>query len=116
VTESASKTTVDVQIAGETYTIRSEASPEHARECAAYLDEALSNIMRQGSLIEIVFDPHANDLGTFQARELSFLFDYLDARTFGAAMARGRPLLALLESVLPPDTSGRARAILLIIN
>jgi AraC-like DNA-binding protein len=26
--------------------------------------------------------------------------------------ARGRPLLALLESVLPPDTSGRARAIL----
>jgi AraC-like DNA-binding protein len=26
--------------------------------------------------------------------------------------ARGRPLLALLEQVLPPDTSGRARAIL----
>ena len=27
----------------------------------------------RSGLLRIVFDPHANDLGTFQARELSFL-------------------------------------------
>lgn len=47
------KTAVDVEIAGETYTIRSEASPGHARQCAAYLDETLSAITSQGSLIEM---------------------------------------------------------------
>jgi hypothetical protein len=55
-------------------------------------------------LLRIVFDPHANDLGTFQARELSFLFDYLDARAFGARVALDRlsfvPPSALLSGLL----------------
>ncbi len=54
----------------------------------------------RSGLLRIVFDPHANDLGTFQARELSFLFDYLDARAFGARMALDRPSFVPLSAVL----------------
>jgi hypothetical protein len=58
----------------------------------------------RSGLLRIIFDPHANDLGTFQARELSFLFDYLDARTFGARVALDRvsfvPPSALLSGLL----------------
>lgn len=58
----------------------------------------------RSGLLRIVFDPHANDLGTFQARELSFLFDYLDARAFGTRVALDRvsfvPLSALLSGLL----------------
>jgi cell division protein ZapA len=43
---------VTVQIAGEEYSIRAQASPEYTRECAAYVDRALSEIMKQGSLIQ----------------------------------------------------------------
>ena len=30
-------------------------------------------------VLEKVFDPHANDLGTYQARELSYALDLVDA-------------------------------------
>jgi cell division protein ZapA len=43
---------VTVEIAGEEFSIRAQASPEYTRECAAYVDRALSEIMRQGSLIQ----------------------------------------------------------------
>jgi cell division protein ZapA len=43
---------VTVEIAGEEYSIRAQASPEYTRECAAYVDRALSEIMRQGSIIQ----------------------------------------------------------------
>jgi hypothetical protein len=51
-------------------------------------------------LFRIVFDPHANDLGTFQARELSFLFDYLDARAFGARIAWDSPSFVPFSALL----------------
>jgi hypothetical protein len=34
------------------------------------------------SVLQKVFDPHANDLGTYQARELSYLADYIDANVY----------------------------------
>jgi cell division protein ZapA len=46
------RTLVTVHIAGEDYSIRAQASPEYTRECAAYVDRTLSEIMRQGSLIQ----------------------------------------------------------------
>lgn len=46
------KTTVTVEIAGEHYTIRTQASPEHATRCAALVDQALSDVQRQGPLVE----------------------------------------------------------------
>ncbi|HUF50730.1 MAG TPA: cell division protein ZapA [Longimicrobiales bacterium] len=45
-------TVVTVQIAGEEYKIRAQASPEYTQECAAYVDRTLSEIMRQGSLVQ----------------------------------------------------------------
>jgi cell division protein ZapA len=44
---------VTVEIAGEEYSIRAQASPEYTRECAAYVDRTLSEIMRQGSLVQV---------------------------------------------------------------
>ena len=54
----------------------------------------------RSGLLRIVFDPHANDLETFQARELSFLFDYLDARAFGARIALDQASFVPLSAVL----------------
>ncbi len=42
---------VDVVIGGEEYRIRSEATPEYTRECAAFLDRTLAEI-QQGPLVE----------------------------------------------------------------
>ena len=44
------------------------------------------------STLQKVFDPHGNDLGTYQARELSYFVDYLDARVFEASMLADRPV------------------------
>ncbi|MEX0906704.1 MAG: cell division protein ZapA [Gemmatimonadota bacterium] len=49
---SRERSVVTVEIAGEEYSIRAQASPEYTRECAAYVDRALSQIMRQGSLVQ----------------------------------------------------------------
>jgi hypothetical protein len=54
----------------------------------------------RSGLLRIVFDPHANDLNTFQARELSFFFDYLDARAFGARIALDQPSFVPLSAIL----------------
>jgi len=47
------KTIVTVEIAGEEYTIRSEASPDYTLQCARYLDETISQIERQSGLVEV---------------------------------------------------------------
>lgn len=40
----------------------------------------VSNYLAERPWLAAIFDPHANDFGTFQARELSYAFDYLNAR------------------------------------
>ena len=51
-----------------------------------------------------IFDPYANDFGTYQARELSYFFDYFDAQVFkrlmGIDIVAFIPLTALVASVL----------------
>jgi hypothetical protein len=51
-----------------------------------------------------VFDPRTNDFGAYQARELSYLLDWVDARAFDAFLSRGAvvfvPLSAVLSSLL----------------
>ncbi len=49
---SRQKTSVKVEILGESYAIRSEAAPEHARAVAAYLDRSIRQILAGGSVIE----------------------------------------------------------------
>lgn len=46
------RTVTTVEIAGEEYTIRSEATEEYTRECARYVDETITEIMSRGTLIE----------------------------------------------------------------
>lgn len=46
------RTVTRVEIAGDEYTIRSEASAEYTRECARYVNETIDQIMSQGRLVE----------------------------------------------------------------
>lgn len=50
--ERPAMTVVPVVIAGEEYTVRTHATPEHTRECAAHVDRAIAEILRQGTLVE----------------------------------------------------------------
>jgi cell division protein ZapA len=46
------RNTVRVTIVGEEYTIRSDASPQHTREVAEYVDRAIRRVMDSGQVIE----------------------------------------------------------------
>lgn len=49
---STRKTTVKVEILGESYSIRSDASAEHTRAVAEYLDQAIRQITSTGAVVE----------------------------------------------------------------
>lgn len=46
------RTVTTVEIAGEEYTIRSEASRDYTLECAQYVNDTITEIMSRGSLVE----------------------------------------------------------------
>jgi cell division protein ZapA len=50
---SAKKTSIKVEILGESYAIRSEAAPEHTRAVAEHLDRAIRQILASGAVIEV---------------------------------------------------------------
>jgi hypothetical protein len=52
------------------------------------------------SLLQKVFDPHGNDIGTYQARELSYLFDAVDARVLERLLAQSTPLFVPFSALL----------------
>ena len=47
------KTSIKVEILGESYAIRSDAAPEHTRAVAAHLDTAIRQILTGGAVIEV---------------------------------------------------------------
>ena len=49
---SAKKNLVRVSILDEEYAIRSDESPEHTREVAAYLEDAIQKVLDTGSVVE----------------------------------------------------------------
>jgi cell division protein ZapA len=49
---SEKRSSVKVSIVGQEITIRSEASAEHRREVAAYVDKTIRTIMNSGAIIE----------------------------------------------------------------
>ncbi len=49
---SAKKTSIKVEILGESYAIRSEAAPEHTRAVAEHLDRSIRQILAGGAVIE----------------------------------------------------------------
>jgi cell division protein ZapA len=92
------RTVTTVEIAGETYTIRSHASQEYARECARYVNQAIDQIMARGSLVEVhkaaILAAMALADELFQARE--------QATEQRAALARrSARLLTEIEDKLP---------------
>jgi hypothetical protein len=46
------------------------------------------NYLAPRPLGTIIFDPRLNDFGLYQARELSYLVDYIDARVFSDLLDR----------------------------
>src|SRR6185503_15995285 len=46
------RSSVKVTIVGQELTIRSDASPEHTREVAAYVDKTIRAIMNSGAVVE----------------------------------------------------------------
>ena len=51
------------------------------------------------STLQKIFDPHGNDLGTYQARELSYFADYLDARVLDLFMRADRPFFVPASAI-----------------
>lgn len=49
---SAKKNLVRVSILDEEYAIRSDESPEHTREVAAYLEDAIRKVLETGNVVE----------------------------------------------------------------
>lgn len=47
------RTVTTVEIAGEEYSIRSDASREYTLECARHVNEAIGEIMSRGNLVEV---------------------------------------------------------------
>ena len=88
------RTVTRVEIAGDEYTIRSEASEEYTRECARYVNETIDQIMSRGRLVEAhkaaILAAMALADQLFQARE--------EAETVREALAeRSARLLAEIE-------------------
>ena len=49
---SEKRSSVKVVIVGQEITIRSDATPEHTREVAAYVDKTIRSIMSSGAIVE----------------------------------------------------------------
>ena len=59
------------------------------------------NYLADRPFLQTIFDPTLNDWGLYQARELSYVFDWVDARIFARLMVDGHRLLFLpFSSVL----------------
>jgi cell division protein ZapA len=89
----------EIEILGQRYTIRSEASPDYVRELAAYVDARVKEIRGDGpgqdpvKLLALAALYIADEL--FRLRDES-------ARSEGEASARVGALLQLLDAMVPP--------------
>jgi cell division protein ZapA len=93
------KTSVRVEILGESYAIRTEAAPEHTKAVAEYLDHAIRQVMTGGTVIETnraaILAALQITSELFQAREASLAIT-------GAMQA----LSADVRHMLPPGKRG----------
>lgn len=58
------------------------------------------NYLADRPLVATIFDPLLNDWGAYQARELSYVFDLIDARVFAFLLEQGVLLFVPLSGVL----------------
>lgn len=92
------RTVTTVTIAGDEYTIRSEASEEYTRECARYVNDTIDQIMSRGSLVEAhkaaILAALALADQLFQARKDSEAVHH-------ALVERSSRLLAEIDAAIP---------------
>jgi cell division protein ZapA len=93
------KTSIKVEILGESYAIRSEAAPEHTRAVAEHLDRSIRQILATGAVIE------ANRAAILAALQItSELFVEREAnQSITAAM---QDLSGEVRRMLPPAKRG----------
>ncbi len=92
---SGKKSSVKVDILGESYVLRTEAAPEHTRAVADYLDHAIRQILNSGAVIEV------NRAAILAALQItSELFEMRDAN--GGIIAGMQGLSADIRRLLPP--------------
>jgi cell division protein ZapA len=97
------KTSVKVEILGESYSIRSEADPEHTRAVAEHLDRSIRQILSGGAVIE------ANRAAILAALQItSELFQERDATA--AVTSAMQALSADVRRMLPPAKRGDGAA------
>jgi cell division protein ZapA len=96
---SSKKTSVKVDILGESYAIRTEADPEHTRAVAQHLDRSIRQILASGSVIE------ANRAAILAALQItSELFQEREATA--AITTAMQSLSADVRRMLPPAKRG----------
>jgi cell division protein ZapA len=96
---SGKKTSVRVEILGESYAIRTEAAPEHTKAVAEYLDHAIRQILTGGSVIE------TNRAAILAALQItSELFQAREANVAVTGAMQG--LSAEVRRMLPPAKRG----------
>ena len=93
------KTSIKVEILGESYAIRSEAAPEHTRAVAEHLDRAIRQILSSGAVIEV------NRAAILAALQItSELFLEREANQSVTSSMQG--LAAEIRRMLPPSKRG----------
>jgi cell division protein ZapA len=96
---STKKTSIKVEILGESYAIRSEAAPEHTRAVAEHLDRSIRQILSSGAVIEV------NRAAILAALQItSELFQEREANQ--AMTASMQTLGAEVRRLLPPAKRG----------
>lgn len=99
---SAKKNLVRVTILDDEYAIRSDASPEHTRAVAAYLESAIRRVLESGTVVE-----------THRATMLAALQitgELFEARNGGDIVRRLEGLSAEVRRLLPPAKRGEPAA------
>ena len=93
------KNTVRVTILNEEYAIRTETSPEHTRDVAKHLDQAIRQVMASGSVVE------SNRAVVLAALQITS--DLFDARAALAGANESMTGLAdFVRPLLPPSKRG----------
>jgi cell division protein ZapA len=99
---STKKNLVRVTIMNEEYSIRSDVSPEHTREVAAYLDSAIRRVLDSGSVVE------TNRAAILAALQITGELFEARAGSDGGMTERILALSAEVRRMLPPAKRGEA--------
>ena len=93
------KTSVKVEILGESYAIRSEADPEHTRAVAQHLDRSIRQILAGGAVIE------ANRAAILAALQITSEL-FLEREANQSITSAMHELIGEVRRMLPPAKRG----------